>query len=66
MKLALRPTRIAKAGSCRTLRHSFAIHLLESGSEISSVQVLLGHKDASTSLMYTHVLNESWLAIRCP
>lgn len=66
VKNAIRQSGITKAGSCHSLRHSFATHLIEEGYDIRTVQELLGHKDVSTTMIYTHVLNKGGKGVKSP
>jgi len=66
VKRAVDKARIYKKAGCHTLRHSFAVHLLENGVSIRIVQELMGHADVKTTEIYTHVMNSDINAVQSP
>ena len=63
---AARDARICRPVSPHTFRHSFATHLLESGTDIRTVRALLGPKDVTTTMIYTHVMAQPGIGVRSP
>ena len=66
VKRAANASGIQKRIGCHTLRHCFATHLLEANHDIRTIQVLLGHANVSTTMIYTHVLDRPGVSAFSP
>ncbi len=66
VRAATRLSGVPKRVTCHTFRHSFATHLLQSGTDIRTIQTLLGHKSVATTMIYTHVVNRGPMGVVSP
>jgi len=66
IKRSVKQCSITKKVSAHTFRHSFATHLLQTGTDIRTIQSLLGHADLQTTMIYTHVLKQGAQGVTSP
>ena len=66
IKRAVKLAGVTKRITSHTFRHSFATHLLQTGTDIRTIQSLLGHNDVSTTMIYTHVLRQGGQGVKSP
>lgn len=66
LRKSVQQNKLYKRVTCHTLRHSFATHLLEAGTDIRTIQELMGHNNVKTTMIYTHVVNKTVLTTKSP